>query len=577
MKSLNSRYLAGIAIIVLVVLVCSSSIFASDSGTAKVKESDIAKKEAKQEVFSLEKLLSKDNKFGPSASKATFSHDGHYGCYLYRPYEERRHGSDIWILDTKDGTVERLTMASLFSKYQASARDVVEDRVSKAKEDGIGCDEDEKKDEGKAGDSSKALEEGKDANKKQDSGKVKEDTDNKELGKGEKADKKKVDKKVEKKVSEKKKQQEGYDLQKRQQQFRLKHKGQKQEVEKEGDKQDKLLEQKDIDKERNKKKEVKQVEKKLIQKDSRQEVKEKVEQEESLADKIQKIINEDKDTDSIVDGPSYADFDKHLLSVLLPILEEEYPGRKKKGSGKEKKKKSRKVKNRKKDIQKKIDKKVKDGKRKDRKKKDSVKDKKKLIEGKSKDINKDTLDMKGKDNDKEVSKEQKLFLKGQDYIRESDADDEESPRWGGISYYQWSPNSYKMLLISAGDVYLFDIEDRSLERLTYTKEQEQSVKWLPDGSGYLLKRGKSLYKVVFGSHQMEEIYTGSLSAEDYDISPDGKRIVLSAYKEISPSGGRKKEVGITSYRERFVSTKMFIGKYQMTSFQRVRFHYMYMI
>ncbi len=45
----------------------------------------------------LEELFPEKSLFGPSASSAAFSSDGRYAAYLYRPYEERRHGRDLWI------------------------------------------------------------------------------------------------------------------------------------------------------------------------------------------------------------------------------------------------------------------------------------------------------------------------------------------------------------------------------------------------------------------------------------------------------------------------------------------------
>ena len=68
--------------------------------------------ESKDSELTLEKLFPEKSFFGPSARSTGFSHDGRYGSYLYHPYVERRHGIDLWILDTETGEVERITMVS---------------------------------------------------------------------------------------------------------------------------------------------------------------------------------------------------------------------------------------------------------------------------------------------------------------------------------------------------------------------------------------------------------------------------------------------------------------------------------
>ena len=81
----------------------------------------------------LEKLFGDSSRFGGSVSQMSYSADGRFAAYLYEPYPERRHGSDIYIYDTKTGMSRRITTASRMAEFQASAREVVEDREKKAK------------------------------------------------------------------------------------------------------------------------------------------------------------------------------------------------------------------------------------------------------------------------------------------------------------------------------------------------------------------------------------------------------------------------------------------------------------
>jgi len=118
--------------LVIVILVCLSlcaNLTAEDNNKAS-KNKD---KETKDEL-TLEKLFPEKSFFGPSAQSTAFSIDGQYAAYLYRPYEERRHGSDLWIYDVAKGEARRVTSVSVMARFQESTRKVKEDRIEKAKE-----------------------------------------------------------------------------------------------------------------------------------------------------------------------------------------------------------------------------------------------------------------------------------------------------------------------------------------------------------------------------------------------------------------------------------------------------------
>ncbi|MEC8433753.1 MAG: hypothetical protein VXZ54_12440, partial [Planctomycetota bacterium] len=82
--------------------------------------------------LTLEKLFPEKSLFGPRASRPAFSSDGRYAAYLYRPYNERRHGSDIFLYDFETGETKRLTSASVMAEFHDSARKVQKDRTKKA-------------------------------------------------------------------------------------------------------------------------------------------------------------------------------------------------------------------------------------------------------------------------------------------------------------------------------------------------------------------------------------------------------------------------------------------------------------
>ena len=89
--------------------------------------------EPAEEKLDLEEYFPEDSIFGPSANVGEFSHDGRFAAFLYRPYDERRHGADLYVYDTQTGKSRRLTSASRLSEFQADARKVVDDRIERLK------------------------------------------------------------------------------------------------------------------------------------------------------------------------------------------------------------------------------------------------------------------------------------------------------------------------------------------------------------------------------------------------------------------------------------------------------------
>lgn len=118
--------------------------------TKKAETADAGEKKGKEDKeLTLERLFPEKSFFGPSAARTSFSFDGRYGAYLYRPYLERRHGSDLWIYDTETGQARRITAVSVMSDFQAATRKVRDDRIEKAKKREKGRKKDDKAESGK--------------------------------------------------------------------------------------------------------------------------------------------------------------------------------------------------------------------------------------------------------------------------------------------------------------------------------------------------------------------------------------------------------------------------------------------
>jgi dipeptidyl-peptidase-4 len=92
---------------------------------------------AKGEKLTLDRIFPEKSFFGPGARSMTFSRDGRFAAFLYRPYAERRHGNDLYVHDTVTGDTRRITSVGRMAQYQAEARKVQEDREKKAKKAGV--------------------------------------------------------------------------------------------------------------------------------------------------------------------------------------------------------------------------------------------------------------------------------------------------------------------------------------------------------------------------------------------------------------------------------------------------------
>ncbi|MCR9293311.1 MAG: prolyl oligopeptidase family serine peptidase [bacterium] len=273
-----------------------------------------------EDELKLEDLFPEKSLFGPSARSMAFSHDGRYAAYLYRPYEERRHGDDLWIYDFERSKAERITDIEMFSKFQRSARIVIEDRLEKHR---------------------------------------------------------------------------------------------KQNAKKNGDD----------------------------------------------------------------EGGSQTDSESSEANA-----------------------------------------------------------------------SKDSEDKKSR---AEQEAEREIFLT----VSETDAADDYSPAYSGVSSFHWHPTENKLLLNSEGDVYLLEsVRNPKLVRLTKTDERESQVDFLPDGSGYTVRREDTVIQTRFGEHLVQQLTPNLPDGEtlsQYTLSPDGKRIALIS-RDGSRSGART--VDIIRYRDRFAKS-----------------------
>ncbi len=169
---------------------------------------------------------------------------------------------------------------------------------------------------------------------------------------------------------------------------------------------------------------------------------------------------------------------------------------------------------------------------------------------------------KGKDededeNDNKDGKEEKKPEMTGDEVGEKDAEDEDAPRYSGVSSFKWSPTADEMMFQSSGDTYHLVMGQEGFQRLTKTRSREGNVQYLPDGSGFTYQQDEAVMRVRFGTHFLEQInpdLPDGMRVQDYEISPDGKSVaLLGSTSRRGREGGRT--VNIATYGDRFMQVR----------------------
>ena len=167
----------------------------------------------------------------------------------------------------------------------------------------------------------------------------------------------------------------------------------------------------------------------------------------------------------------------------------------------------------------------------------------------------------GKSDTKKGDKEKGQRQEQGDWVSEKDADDEKAPRYSGVSSFTWSPIGNEMLVSSQGDIFRLQVEGKTpgIQRLTRTTNSERSIRYLPDGLGYTYMADDRLYRVRFDNSFIEQIdpkLPSGHTMRDYELSPNGERLVLVSTRGDAPFSSERK-IKIVNYRNRFAEVREF--------------------
>ena len=118
-----------------------------------------------------------------------------------------------------------------------------------------------------------------------------------------------------------------------------------------------------------------------------------------------------------------------------------------------------------------------------------------------------------------------------------------------------------MLVSSQGDIFRLQVEGKTpgIQRLTRTTNSERSIRYLPDGLGYTYMADDRLYRVRFDNSFIEQIdpkLPSGHTMRDYELSPNGERLVLVSTRGDAPFSSERK-IKIVNYRNRFAEVREF--------------------
>ncbi len=154
--------------------------------------------------------------------------------------------------------------------------------------------------------------------------------------------------------------------------------------------------------------------------------------------------------------------------------------------------------------------------------------------------------------EKMTDQEYREFL--QEETKKEEARKESQPSYGGPQSFKWAHKSNEMLVTYESDLYRLKIGENKLQRLTWTREAEVQVEYLPDDSGITYRRGDGVYLIKFDSgaiRQLNPSLPGGLPLGSYSISPDGSKMMITSSKSTGPT----REVDWITYRDRFAKAQ----------------------
>lgn len=127
-------------------------------------------------------------------------------------------------------------------------------------------------------------------------------------------------------------------------------------------------------------------------------------------------------------------------------------------------------------------------------------------------------------------------------------------RYSGPSDVSWAHKSDEFLMTYKGDIYRWKLGDKLPTRMTWTRDSESQVNYLPDDSGFVFRKGNDVYRMKFGSSDVVQInpdLSNGIEMRGFRISPDGNSMLVLAGKR----GADDRQVDYITYRDRFAKAQ----------------------
>ncbi len=127
--------------------------------------------------------------------------------------------------------------------------------------------------------------------------------------------------------------------------------------------------------------------------------------------------------------------------------------------------------------------------------------------------------------------------------------------YAGISAVVWSKKSNEFLMNYSGEIYRWVVGHKEPTRLTWTRENESIVQYLPDDSGFIFSRGTDYFRMNYDSPAVVQInpeLPAGVSLSSATVSPDGTKLLVSGFK---PGTAPNRQVDYIVYRDRFAQAR----------------------
>lgn len=128
------------------------------------------------------------------------------------------------------------------------------------------------------------------------------------------------------------------------------------------------------------------------------------------------------------------------------------------------------------------------------------------------------------------------------------------PTYPGIAEFTWAEKSHELVFVYRGDLFRWKPGDKAPQRLTRTQADETQPEFAEGDQALYYRSGGGVFRMRFDEpfpEQLNPPLPNNLPLHSYNISPDGRRLLVQTSRRTAPSD----QVDYIVYRERFAQAR----------------------